>query len=282
MADQFDAPLPERLYDEIYPSIAAWAQARPAPTLETADSGLNPVARENQSKRPTVPFAPLTREIGVTPVDDIPIIDLGRKEVSQVAIWVSRSKATYDLVQRAEGYEEPSRVYFGAQNRVSRKAIEGLGGVIGVPRPEVGRAAVHRQYEQTASHYLVARDRTEKASEYMTCLMNNIEDSEEGFVAVTESLQELANGVAANIDNLFPGGDDKAAIYGNSILTAMVALEKGEKSAYELRNLIYAAIQYVRKQEALWRGKMQQIVSFGVQNGFYVGKPDSDLKEDIA
>ena len=286
MADQFDSPSPERLYDATFPSINAWAQARLLTSPKEGDSRLDPIVRENVSKAPTVPFVPLTREIGVTPVDDIEIIDFGRKELSTIAVWVSRSRSIYDLVQRAEGFEEPSSVYYGAQHRVANTVAENSEeSGKNVPkqlRSEVGRAAVHRQYEQTTAHYLIAKERADKASEYMLSLKQGTEVSHEGFIAITESLQELANGLAANIDNLFPGGDEQAQVYGNSILVTMVALEKGEKTINGAWNLINTAIKYVRKQEKLWYTKMQRIVSFGVQYGFYVGKPGNEKTQDIA
>lgn len=268
----FGDDMTEVTYDAVYPSIQDWAATRVQAGIVT------PVPREgyeSNAKQPIVPFEPLTREIGVLPVADTEVREITPKYQQVIAKWVSQVKTPFDLIQRAEGLERPSAVYYGGQNRAVKNMEPGLDKAVIFSKS--GRAAVRRQYDTTRHHYVIAGERAEHVGEAFRGLKRGEVCTPKDLTFISEVLQELANGLAANLDNNFPGGDFEARIAGNSILAIGRAIHDGQVDPQAHRQLVYAGVAYVRKQEALWRKKLQEIYDFAAEKGFTVGESRDEV-----
>lgn len=258
---------PEVPYDAVFENIHDWAEAR----RSTDGSSFTSFAKE-----PVVPFAPLTREIGISPVDDTETREMTLDYQQQISNWVGLVKSPFDLIQRAEGLETPQFVYNAGQNRAAKNVKNPLNRAI--VRSSSGRAGVRRQYDTTLEHCAIAKDRVEKATVGLTRLKNGDELTDDDRVVTIEILQELANGLAANLDNKFTGGDYEARIAGNSILEVAMGIESGTVDPSTKRRLLYAAVGYVRKQEKFWEKKLTLIYNFAAEKDFTVGQ---QREEDV-
>lgn len=257
---------PEQRYDAVHPSIQDWAAARAVDEVIEA-----PGEYTSKAKRPTVPFVPLSREIGLSPVEDTEVLEMNLDRQQVVSTWVGKVKKTHDLIQRAESSEKPSSVYYGGQERAVKNVEPGKEKAL--LRGKSGRAAVRRQFVRTREHYVTARDRIEKGTEAAVHLKHGQPLNEADNIVLLEVLQELANGLAANLDNKFPGGDVQARIFGNSVLAVAQAIETGRIDPATQKRLVYAAIGYIRKQQVLWYNKLSEIKDFASKQGFKVGQP---------
>jgi hypothetical protein len=256
--------LPPVNYDAVYENIHDWAQDRTVEDTEYSSA----------AKDPVIPFAPLTREIGVSPVEDVETREMTLDYQQQISNWVGLVKSPFDLIQRAEGLETPQFVYYAGQKRAA-KNTENLHDRA-VLLSSSGRAGVRRQYDTTFEHHKIAKDRVEKATAGLTRLKNGEEFTEDDRAVTLEILQELANGVAANLDNKFNGGDIEARIAGNSILDVAKRIEERTVDPLTQRRLLYAAVGYVRKQEKFWNNKLKLIFNFAAEKNFTVGQQRQD------
>jgi hypothetical protein len=250
-------------YDAVFKTINDWAVARQS-NLDYTSS----------AKAPVVPFEPLTREIGVSPLDSIETVEVTPEFQQKVSNWVGKVKKPYDLIQRAEGFETPGMVYQGAQNRAAKNQETPLERAI--VRSKAGRAAIRRQYDTTLLHYTTAHDRVVDAGAALTKLKNGQELAADDRVVFGEILQELANGLAANLDNKYPGTDKEARIAGNSILRIAQGIQAESAIVLPYKNLLHAAVGYVKKQEKLWDAKLTSIYNFAADKEFAVGEQSED------
>jgi hypothetical protein len=268
----FTGASPEVMYDAVFSTVGDWAAAR---NVVTSDPNGNPGEYLASAKLPTVPFMRLTREIGVVPVEDTEVRPMTIDRQKKVASWVGKVTTPFDLIQRAEGFESPDFVYYAGQNRASKNLEAGTERAI--TRGKSGMAAVRRQYSTTQDHHIIAKTRAESATLGMRQLKDGLGFTPEARIAVTEILQELANGLAANLDDLFIGGDSEARIAGNSILGVSLGIDKGVIDPSTQTRLIYAAIGYIKKQERLWDRKLRSIHDFAAEKGFTVGQPKNKV-----
>jgi hypothetical protein len=256
----------EILFDETYSSIQDWVRARQSNEDLTS-----------LSKRPVVPFEPLVRELGISPIEGVERHEMTDEYQREITRWVGLVKSPFDLIQRAEGLETPQMVFYGSKNRATKNIEDPTDRA--VVRSSAGRASIRRQFEITKQHHLIAKDRLSKASAGYEDLKYGEELSEELKNVTIEILQEMANGLAANLDNLFRGGDYKARIAGNSILAVAEGIEQGRVHPDSVRRLIYSAIGYVRKQEQFWDKKLTQIYDFASERDIDVSAK-TESKED--
>jgi len=257
--------LPEVEYDAVFENIHEWAQARQI----TEDADYSSFAKE-----PVIPFAPLTREIGVSPVEDTETKEMTLEYQQQISNWVGLVKSPFDLIQRAEGLETPQFVYYAGQKRAAKNADNPHDRAVLLSSS--GRAGVRRQYNTTFEHHKIAKDRVEKATAGLTRLKNDDEFTDDDRVVTIEILQELANGLAANLDSKFTGGDSEARVDGNSILEVAQGIEDRTVDPSTKRRLLYAAVGYVRKQERFWEKKLTLIYNFAAEKDFTVGQQRQD------
>ncbi len=248
-------------YDELYFNWPDWAEARRLNELTTP-----------RSQQPTIPFEPLAREIGYSPETD-QSIDLTPELQQEVSNWIGRVKKPFDLIQRAEGRATPENVYYGSQQRSgknldpSERTPEKLG--------EIGRAAVHTNRRMTALHFKAAKERVETGAVVMLKVKEGEALNDEDVGVMIELLQELANGIAANMDDAFQGGDTRARTVANSILAFANELERGAVNPRDYRKILYASVGYTRKQLALWGKKLGAIRNFCETEGIDLHKSDT-------
>lgn len=226
---------------------------------------------QSDAKQPVIPFMRLTREIGISPVEDVEAKELTPGRQQKIYDWVSKVKKPFDLIQRAEGLETPEMVYYGGQQRAVKNIEPGI--VKAETAGRAGRASVRRQYDRTSEHLDIASYRFAGSQRVLAKLAKKKPLDEAERSVVQEVLQELANGIAANLDNEFPGGDEWARIAGNSVLSVASQIENGELEPATQTTLIAAAANYVKKQTNLWQRKQRQIRDFAAANNFSVGKP---------
>jgi hypothetical protein len=250
---------PEVLYDAVYNNIHDWADAREAEKIYTSNA-----------KEPVTPFAPLTREIGISPVDETEIREMTLEYQQIISNWVGLVRSPFDLIQRAQGQETPEKIYYGGQNKAAKNQEDPLSRAI--TRSSSGRKAIRREYDTTLMHSRIANERAQKATVGLTHLRDGQGFTDEDRSAAIEILQELANGLAANLDDKFPGGDMEARIAGNSILGVAQGIEIGTIDPDKQKRLLYAAIGYIKKQEIKWDNKLKRIYDFAAEKGFTVGQ----------
>ena len=258
----FEPPLIGQ-YDTVFKTIHDWAVARQS-NLDYTSS----------AKAPAIPFERLTREIGVSPLDTVDTVEVTPEFQQKVSNWVGHVKKPFDLIQRAEGYETPYGVYQGAQNRATKNQETPLERAI--VRSKAGRAAIRRQYDTTLLHYTTAHERVISAGFVLTKLKSGQDLQVDDRVVLSEILQELANGLAANLDNKFPGTDKEARIAGNSILRLAQGIQAESAIVLPYKNLLHAAVGYVKKQEKLWDAKLTSIYNFAAEKKFAVGEQSED------
>jgi hypothetical protein len=252
--------LPPVNYDAVYENIHDWAQDR---TVEDT-------AYSSAAKDPVIPFAPLTREIGVSPVEDVETREMTLTYQQQISNWVGLVKSPFDLIQRAQGQETPEKIYHGGQNKAAKNQEDPRSRAI--TRSSSGRKAIRREYDTTLMHSRIANERAQKATLGLTHLRDGQGFTAEDMHVAIEILQELANGLAANLDDKFPGGDMEARIAGNSILGVAEGIETGTINPDTQKRLLYAAIGYIKKQEKKWDNKLKRIYDFAAEKGFSVGQ----------
>ncbi len=88
MADgrfEFDASA----YDAVYPSIHDWAHAKKIEDTHSQEVVEPPREYQSSAKQPTIPFTPLTREIGISPVDDTETREMTRSYQQQISMRTS-------------------------------------------------------------------------------------------------------------------------------------------------------------------------------------------------
>lgn len=270
----FEKISPELLYDAVFPTIQDWAAARNLGTIGVAGRQEEYMSA---AKMPVVPFARLRREIGASPDVQTEVREMTLDRQQRISNWVGLISTPFDQIQRAEGFETPQMVFYGGKNHATKNMEPGIDKAL--VRSSSGRAAVRRQYDTTNLHYETALERSGKAITGMKSLSQGLELEDEERVAILEILQELANGLAANIDNSFVGGDTEARIAGNSILNVAVGIEKAEIDPLTQRRLINAAVGYVKKQERFWSRKLKIIYNFAAEQGFTVGQPKTESTE---
>lgn len=258
-------------YDAVFPDILTWAAARRAAGLDLFDSPQpTEVPYSSSAKQAVIPFAPLTREIGVSPVEDTEVLEMTLDRQQQVSNWVGLVKSPFDLIQRAEGFEGPNLVFYGGQNRAVKNIEDAIKKA--TVRSSAGRASIRREYDTTMEHFKIAKYRVENATQAMQRLRDSEGFRREDVVVATEILQELANGLAANLDEKFTGGDEAARVMGNSILAVAAGIEEGTIDPMNQKRLLYAGVGYVRKQQILWDKKLTLIYNFAAEHGFSVGR----------
>jgi hypothetical protein len=248
------------IYDAVYENIHDWAQDRTVEDTEYSSA----------AKGPVIPFAPLTREIGVSPVEDVETREMTLDYQQQISNWVGLVKSPFDLIQRAQGQETPEKIYYGGQNKAAKNQEDPRSRAI--TRSSSGRKAIRREYDTTLMHSRIANERAQKATIGLTHLRDGQGFTTEERHTVIEILQELANGLAANLDDKFPGGDMEARIAGNSILGVAEGIERGTINPDTQKRLLYAAIGYIKKQEKKWDNKLKRIYDFAAEKGFSVGQ----------
>lgn len=216
---------------------------------------------EAYSKSPVVPFAPLHREIGVSFVDEIETREMTQERQQKIYKWVGEIYQPYDMIQRAEGWTSPDKVYYAGQNRAVKNSELGRKEKA-VLRGQSGRAALRRHYRTTFDHFDIAQERFLAGADILRHIGKGRALDEEDAKMLNELLQELGNGVAANLDNRFAGGDEWARIAGNSILYAIDEIAKTGELPVDHTTLISASANYAGKQRDGWQKALKMTESF--------------------
>lgn len=234
---------------------------------------LDPVF-EAASKRDLKPFERLTRELD--PVNNAEgisneILELDTNLQDQIFSWVEVVEQPFDLVQRTEGRETPAQVYFGAQNKAT-KNMDGPSVTRAVTRASAGRAALHRERDTTLLHSVTAVDRFKTMARVLRNARMGRGNTPDDLKHAVDSFQELANGLAANLDNLYPGGDVYAHQVGATIDAFAHQLYEDETLLGTSKLvLISASANYVLKQKALWDKKLAAIDAFASEHQITLG-----------
>ncbi len=229
---------------------------------------LDPVF-EAASKRDLKPFEKLTRELDPSNHAEsslVELLELDHNLQGQIFSWVVKVKKPFDLIQRAEGIEEPATVYYGAQKKAS-KNTEGPSITRALALGTSGRAAIRRQHETTSDHSVIAKERYVAMTNVLKLVRNSRELGPVEVKHACDSLQELANGLAANFDNRYPGGDESAHQVGLTI-NAFARLAHEDASQLDVSRLVLlsATTNYVLKQRVFWSMKLAAINAFAGQH----------------
>jgi hypothetical protein len=231
---------------------------------DSPENKANKFGIEVYSKQPTTPFEPLRRELGHA-YDSGEFKDLTQDRQQIIFDWVSEVKQPFDMIQRAEGQATPEHVYFGAGRRAlaHNKGAEIEQAVL---RGKAGRAALRRHYRFSHEHYDIALERSKRGSLVLYALRKNLRATD--AVIVDEILQELGNGISANLDDKFPGGDNYARVAGNSILRTKDGLLRGSLELEEYITLFSAGMNYIKKQATLWQRQITASEEFAESRNF--------------
>jgi hypothetical protein len=126
-------------------------------------------------------------------------------------------------------------------------------------------------------HYEIAKDRSERLVPALVRLKDGEHLNTDDLSLMQDVLQELANGLAANLDSNYKGGDLEARIAGESIKNLAKKIQDGTVDASEYKILLYACSGYIKKQEKLWFRKLSRIYNFAQREGFHVESSDEEV-----